>query len=579
MKRALLIGGTALVALGVAVVALSGNGEATDSAVAESVDTEVVERRDLEEITTLDGTLGFPTGDPVVSRIPGTITDTAESGDVVAEGEVLFTVDGEPVVYLQGTLPAYRDIGADPVLMTITAGTSGVVTSLPDTDDVLGFGMEAFRIDEVPTIVLPGEVPAWRDLDGYYELDRRGEETDEWIGSSGVDVEQLETALVMLGYGVDALVVDDYFSEYTDTVLREWQEDADLDVDGRYDLEDAFFVPSAPVVTDVLAAVGDAVAPGTPLLVIRTEAGDRTILLPDLERGDSGDDVEELQTALITRGYALDEVDGAFGENTEAAVVAFQTDLGIEATGVVGAATWRWLLETEAEAAEAADVVQLQAALVRLGYDVPVDGIVGDETSAAIRAWQETIGAEVDGVVDLGEVVFLPDAVRVTEALLTTGSPVGDGSGVLATSESTSVVLVDLPASDQDLLEVGMAVVVEMPDGEEVEATVTDISGIAVRNDAGEAVFETTIELVDTTVGAELDQAPVDVDVVSDSRTDVLVVPVTALLALAEGGYAVEVQQPDGSFLLVAVEPGLYADGWVEVDSDGLGAGDRVVVP
>ncbi|MEE9206121.1 MAG: hypothetical protein V3U50_03960, partial [Acidimicrobiia bacterium] len=141
------------------------------------------------------------------------------------------------------------------------------------------------------------------------------------------------------------------------------------------------------------------------------------------------------------------------------------------------------------------------------------------------------------------------------------------------------VVLVDLPADDQDLLEVGLEVIVEMPDGTEVPAIVTEISGIAVRNAAGDVVFETTIELIDETVGADLDQAPVDVLVVTDSRSQVLSVPVTALLALAEGGYAVEVEQPGGSVGLVGVEPGLYTDGWVEVTTDGLAAGDLVVVP
>jgi hypothetical protein len=80
-------------------------------------------------------------------------------------------------------------------------------------------------------------------------------------------------------------------------------------------------------------------------------------------------------------------------------------------------------------------------------------------------------------------------------------------------------------------------------------------------------------------VAAGLDEAPVDVDVISDSVSDVMAVPVSALVALAEGGYAVEVDAGDGSTRLVAVVPGLYAEGLVEVASDGLSPGDRVVVP
>jgi peptidoglycan hydrolase-like protein with peptidoglycan-binding domain len=543
-----------------------------------SLEFESVERRDLEEVTTLDGTLGFPEGDPITSRLRGTITDVAESGTVVAEGDVLFTVDGEPVVFLQGTLPAYREIGSEPMLLTVRAQASGVITALPDVDDRLAFDTEGYRVDELPVMVLPGATPAWRDLYGYYKLDGRGEETDEWISNSGSDVEQLEAALDSLGYGDGRLVVDEYFTEYTGSVLRTWQEAAGLTVDGQFDLADAFFASSEPVVVELLVGIGDNVGPGTPVMVVRTQAVQAAAAV-SAQPGDTGDDVETIQDALSALGYDLGTVDGQYGASTESAVAAFQSDAGLGATGVVDEATWIALTTDAEETPDAADVLQLQQALARLGYEVPTDGIAGAETAAAIEAWQEAIGAEIDGVVDLGEVIFLPEPVRITEAILSVGSPVNDGSAALATSSSSSVVLVDLPADDQDLLAVGMEVVVEMPDGSEVPAVVTDISGIAVRNESGEAVFETTVELVDTSVGAELDQAPVDVLVVTDSRQDVLAVPVTALLALAEGGYAVEVEQADGGLLLIGVEPGLYADGWVEVTADSLRAGDRVVVP
>ena len=580
MKRWITIGAVAVVAVVASVMlagASSSNGSVNGSAEG-ALEFEEVTLRDLEEITTLDGTLGFPEGDPVTSRLRGTITDVAESGEVVAEGDVLFTVDGEPVVYLQGTLPAFREIGSDPVLLTITAQVAGTITRLPDVGDVLQFNSEAFRINEVPAVVLPGAVPAWRDLDGYFKIER-GQETDEWIGDVGTDVEQFETALDALGYGGGALTVDDYYSEYTDSVAREWQDDVGLTIDGRFDLEDAFFAPTEPVVAEVLVGIGDAVSVGKPLMVVRTQRVAESSSAVVLEPGDSGADVTSLQELLISLGYDPGTADGVYGAETEEAVVSFQADAGLNTTGVADEATWDALTTDPDAPSSAADVLQLQEALARLGYSVPTDGIAGEETAAAIEAWQSDVGAEVDGVVDLGEVIFLPDPVRVTEASLTIGSPVNDGSAVLATSSSTSVVLVDLPADDQDLLEIGQEVIVEMPDGTEVAAVVTEISGIAVRNGAGDVVFETTIELIDSNVGADLDQAPVEVLVVTDSRSQVLAVPVTALLALAEGGYAVEVDRGDGSVRLVGVEPGLYADGWVEVTTDGLVAGDMVVVP
>lgn len=124
-----------------------------------------------------------------------------------------------------------------------------------------------------------------------------------------------------------------------------------------------------------------------------------------------------------------------------------------------------------------------------------------------------------------------------------------------------------------------MAVTVELPDGTEVRATVTAVATVASVSANNATVFEIEVLLDDPRAAAGLDEAPVDVLVVSDSVTDVLAVPVASLLVLAEGGYAVEVDEGGGSVRLVAVDPGFFADGLVEVDSDGLEPGDRVVIP
>ncbi len=58
-----------------------------------------------------------------------------------------------------------------------------------------------------------------------------------------------------------------------------------------------------------------------------------------------------------------------------------------------------------------------------------------------------------------------------------------------------------------------------------------------------------------------------------------LAVPRTALVALAEGGYAVEVLEDDGQTVLVAADPGFFAANLVEVDAPGLAVGDLVVLP
>ena len=67
--------------------------------------------------------------------------------------------------------------------------------------------------------------------------------------------------------------------------------------------------------------------------------------------------------------------------------------------------------------------------------------------------------------------------------------------------------------------------------------------------------------------------------VVRETRPDVLAVPVNSLLALLEGGYAVERVAPDGTTKLVRVDLGIFQDAWVEVRGTGIAAGDPVVAP
>jgi multidrug efflux pump subunit AcrA (membrane-fusion protein) len=85
----------------------------------------------------------------------------------------------------------------------------------------------------------------------------------------------------------------------------------------------------------------------------------------------------------------------------------------------------------------------------------------------------------------------------------------------------------------------------------------------------------------DPTATGTWDQAPVNVTITTGSVTNVLVVPVNALLVQSGGGYALEVAGADGARHLVPVTLGLFddADGLVQATGSGLAAGQRVVVP
>ena len=148
-------------------------------------------------------------------------------------------------------------------------------------------------------------------------------------------------------------------------------------------------------------------------------------------------------------------------------------------------------------------------------------------------------------------------------------------AGVMATTQR---VIAELPLAERDLLSEGDTVNVELPDNSDIAGTVALINPAPLTDAQGEGFVEVTITLVEAAPVVWIG-ASVDVEIVETLVRDALVVPATALLALVEGGYALEVLQPDGSTVLIGVETGLFADGDVEVRATGLQEGMPVVVP
>jgi peptidoglycan hydrolase-like protein with peptidoglycan-binding domain len=231
------------------------------------------------------------------------------------------------------------------------------------------------------------------------------------------------------------------------------------------------------------------------------------------------------------------------------------------------------------------DVRQLERNLRALGHDQEHDMDVDDHwdwaTTAAVKRFQKARGLDEDGTVSKGEVVFRPGATRVGQAKAQVGQQLAPGAQLAELSSTKRNVTVDLDARRQSIAHVGESVTVDLPSGRTARGRIIDVGKVATKpsgNDQQDAdpTIEVTIDLLGRDGrGTGLDQAPVDVGFAVDRRKDVLAVPVKALLARQGGGYAVEVM--DGStHRIVPVEPGLYAEDWVEVTGD-LREGMRVV--
>jgi membrane fusion protein, multidrug efflux system len=235
------------------------------------------------------------------------------------------------------------------------------------------------------------------------------------------------------------------------------------------------------------------------------------------------------------------------------------------------------------------DVLELESNLAALGYGgFTVDVHYSDTTADAVAQWQSDNGWPDTGVVKVGDAVVLPATVRISEQKAQIGDSAAPGKPLFAYTNTTRTVTVPLDVADQQLAKVGEKVTVELPDGTDTAGTISSVGTVAQAAPSSssgtsgatssDATITVTVTLDRPNSAGTLDQAPVGVNFVSAQRKNVLTVPIAALLALAGGGYGVQVVDGEAT-RIVAVKTGLFGDTRVEVSGSGLTAGMKVGVP
>jgi hypothetical protein len=246
---------------------------------------------------------------------------------------------------------------------------------------------------------------------------------------------------------------------------------------------------------------------------------------------------------------------------------------------------WRNLVE----GVTGADVSQLNHDLVELGCadraDITAVGwdYYSQETAYAVQRLEERLGVSFPpGSLSLGQVVFEPEALRVSRVTGSLGAP---ASGpVLAATSDRHVVTIPLDAADQSEVRAGDTVTVTLPDGTTTPGVISSVGTVATTTSGQgpnpSATIPVQATLTDSRAAGTLDQAPVTVNITTGSSPGpVLAVPVTALVARSPGGYAVEITGPGNTRRWVPVRPGMFddADGLVQVTGN-LTPGQHVVV-
>lgn len=225
------------------------------------------------------------------------------------------------------------------------------------------------------------------------------------------------------------------------------------------------------------------------------------------------------------------------------------------------------------------DVHEVESNLAALGYTgFTVDKSYTASTATAVRKWQKATGRAQTGVFEPADVVRAPAQLRVTALTGHLGDPAG--GPILTYTGTTRMVRIALDVGLQGMVKQGMTATVTLPDGKTLEGAVATVGSVATAGQApgDPATIAVTVTLADQSALGTLDQAPVGVKLVSASVQDALTVPVAALVALAEGGYGVQVVTGSAS-RYVRVQLGMFASGRVQITGEGITEGTLVGVP
>ena len=193
----------------------------------------------------------------------------------------------------------------------------------------------------------------------------------------------------------------------------------------------------------------------------------------------------------------------------------------------------------------------------------------------AVKRWQQDVELPVTGRIGVGDVTVLSGAVRVDSVTALRGDSAD--TPLLTVTPTAKVVTAQASVTEAGTIHRGDRVTVVLPGDTSVAGKVSVVS-TAVQADeeqgpATEPKRAVTVTVDDPEKLNGIDAATVQVDLAGETHKDVLAVPVGALVALSEGGYAV--QMAEGG--LVAVTTGMFAKGLVEVTGDGLAEDLRVV--
>lgn len=226
---------------------------------------------------------------------------------------------------------------------------------------------------------------------------------------------------------------------------------------------------------------------------------------------------------------------------------------------------------------EGSDVLQLETALVGLGFD-PTGNVTVDEeytsaTASMVADWQASIGADESGTVGRYDLVVLNDAMTISAVNVVPGNTVEEGSDLMSLVSVDQIVTASLPVADAVTLGIGDAVELELPDRSTIDGVVrsltlgTDTSIRDVEIDVADAEADADSEpgTDQGSVGASFGGVTVGISWEQVVSAGAWTLPADTLRHLDDGTYVIDVLASDGSVSSITVDPGQVVGSVVEI--------------
>jgi len=458
--------------------------------------------------------------------------------------------------------------------VTVASPVEGTITTIIASGQTIDAGTVVATIDGSPVVALIGDVPGYRDL--------------STSSSNGADVRELEQNLVLLGFDPDhEITIDEEYDAATKAAVTLWEDSLGLDGDGKVPKSQIVYVPGRLLVDTVSATVGGAATSGSTLLVGRQ--AERKFLISSTVGSGNGGSAAGTIDSMAAPGTPV----------TTGTVLFWQSYVPVVAIEGDAAATPSLARDLKVGVSDGADVKLLEQMLVAGGFDpskaITIDDHFDSATAYAVVLWRKAIGLEpsdTDVMVPKGSFVVVPSGLFIGTALVANGTALPADADVLTLTSAAREVTTTAPIGDATFA-MGATIDVEFPDGTVQPGTVVNVGNVATNtSNVPGATPSVTITIHVDKIPDSVDsfvEIPVTLRVVAQSEPNAFVVPVSALVALAEGGYALEVVDGTSTTAagnsdvtpthLIGVTPGLFTDGFVSVTGTDLKAGLEVVVP